>query len=435
MAEKIKFSENSLKKLLIPGAKRMTYYDSETKYLALLVNANGNGSYYYIRAINRKTSFICLGESAKTTIQEARQLALNCTWRILQNLPPIEQPAAEEKQESPKLTLRFAHDTWIAARLARGDEPRNVSCCASRFEKYCPAKMQKAEISTLRRADFQELLYATGPLHGERTANSLIIGMKAAINYLIKMEYEIPRNPAAKIDMYQEKERSRFIRAEEMKIFFDELEKSESEDFRDFVKLAIYTGKRKENVLDMRWSWIDWTRQLLTLPAEKEKNDEEDVTVLDIPAWEILERRRADQLRRNIKTDFVFYSPQTRTGRYQEPRKSWITLRERAGMPDLRIHDLRRTLGSWMAANGESEITISKALGQKTTSATHIYARQDVAPRRIAVSRAVSQIRNAAGLEDDTTAREKLDRMLDADPRLAERLLNLLQGSNVISNC
>ena len=55
---------------------------------------------------------------------------------------------------------------------------------------------------------------------------------------------------------------------------------------------------------------------------------------------------------------------------------------------DLRIHDLRRTLGSWQAATGASLPIIGKSLGHKSLAATQIYARLNLDPVRASVSKA-----------------------------------------------
>ena len=69
-------------------------------------------------------------------------------------------------------------------------------------------------------------------------------------------------------------------------------------------------------------------------------------------------------------------------------------------MTDLRIHDLRRTLGSWQAKTGASLAIIGKSLNHKTHQATAIYARLDLDPVRRSVNLATSAMLEAAGLKD-----------------------------------
>lgn len=58
---------------------------------------------------------------------------------------------------------------------------------------------------------------------------------------------------------------------------------------------------------------------------------------------------------------------------------------ERAKIKDLRVHDLRRTAGSYMAIQGVSPTIIGKALGHRSQAATAMYARLTQEPVRQAL--------------------------------------------------
>lgn len=90
----------------------------------------------------------------------------------------------------------------------------------------------------------------------------------------------------------------------------------------------------------------------------------------------------------------------SKTGHLKEPRKGWERILERAKISDLRIHDLRRTLGSWQAKTGASLSVIGKSLNHKHTATTAIYARLDLDPVRESVETATSAILSAAGLSN-----------------------------------
>ena len=97
---------------------------------------------------------------------------------------------------------------------------------------------------------------------------------------------------------------------------------------------------------------------------------------------DILRRRRAE-----TSSVFVLPGPGAK-GHYMEPKRAWATLLKRAKLDDLRIHDLRRSLGSWMTIGGTSLPIVGKALGHKTSQATSIYARLNLDPVRIAMEKA-----------------------------------------------
>ena len=89
-----------------------------------------------------------------------------------------------------------------------------------------------------------------------------------------------------------------------------------------------------------------------------------------------------------------------------EPKRAWKVLLERAEIQNLRIHDLRRTLGSWQAADGASLSIIGKTLGHKNVSTTAIYARLNLDPVRQAVNSATRAMLTAGGLVDETATEE-----------------------------
>lgn len=81
----------------------------------------------------------------------------------------------------------------------------------------------------------------------------------------------------------------------------------------------------------------------------------------------------------------------------ESPKKNWAALMQAAGLSDLRLHDLRRSLGSWAAMSGASLAIIGRALGHKSVDATQIYARLQVDPVREAMEKATSQMLSRAG--------------------------------------
>src|SRR5262249_61953361 len=139
---------------------------------------------------------------------------------------------------------------------------------------------------------------------------------------------------------------------------------------------ACWGEHRRSNVQEMEWKEIDWTRAEWMIPAEKSKADEPIRVALHSAAVEILSRRKASSM-----SDWVFPG-KGKTGHLVEPKSCWARILKRAKLSDLRLHDLRRTLGSWQAATGASLPIIGKSLGHSSIQATQIYARLDLDPVR-----------------------------------------------------
>lgn len=203
-------------------------------------------------------------------------------------------------------------------------------------------------------------------------------------------------NPARGIKSYPENERERFIQSDELPRFFQALAEEENPDMRDYFLISLLTGARKSNVLAMRWADVNLDRTEWRIPITK--NGTPQTVALAPVAVEILRGREQGGA-------WVFPGI-GKTGHLVEPKKGWCRVLARAGLSDLRIHDLRRTLGSWQAKTGASLSIIGKSLNHKTYQATGIYARLDLDPVRASVERAADAMLTAAGIKESAQVLE-----------------------------
>jgi integrase len=140
----------------------------------------------------------------------------------------------------------------------------------------------------------------------------------------------------------------------------------------------------------MTWEQVNFDSAEWYIPLTK--NGTPQTIPLSNEAMTILTERKKNQ----PSSKYVF--PGTgKTGHLTEPKSGWARILKRAEISDLRIHDLRRTLGSWQAKTGASLVIIGKSLNHKNPSTTSIYARLDIEPVRQSVNNATSAIMKAAG--------------------------------------
>lgn len=138
----------------------------------------------------------------------------------------------------------------------------------------------------------------------------------------------------------------------------------------------------------MQWTHIDFDLKRWRLPETLTKNKDVNIILLTQVVLEILIRRKAKNLRLESPSLFVFPS-NGKAGHLNDPKKSFERIRNRMGTSDIRIHDLRRTLASYMAISGASLPIIGKALNHKSQNSTAIYARLSLNPVSYAVDKAV----------------------------------------------
>ena len=397
-----------------PVPRKLTIYDTVAQYLALVVIPSGSRTFYYQRRVNGKLHYIRIGKAGEVSLQQARAAAMEISRRFGAGLPPVDEPV----QTTP--TLRQIWAEYIRMREVRGDRERSLNISRRRFDLHFPADLADLPADKVPKKRLQDVIFQIGENSGKRNATLLAIDLRAAYNYARKMGTFTGDNPASGLVLFANVERERFLLPEEAARFFAALRQAENENFRDFVMLAVLTGKRKNEILRLRWEHVDLAGRMLNLPRENMKNGKPDLAVLDAAAMEILERRKKAAEARHDRSCWVF-SADTPCGHYSSPEKAFRGLLSQANIPDFRIHDLRRTLGSYMAANGESLHMIASALGQSSTAATHIYARVPSPAKRAAVSGAVAAISRMAELRRDP--RDLLNQLLDARPDLVEPAL------------
>jgi integrase len=181
------------------------------------------------------------------------------------------------------------------------------------------------------------------------------------------------------------------MQGDELPRFFQALAEEANDTMRDYFLLSLLTGARRANVLSMHWADVNLERAEWRLKTTK--NEVPQTVTLSPQAVEVLRNRLPA-----IPTGFVFPG-KGQSGHLVEPKKGWERILARAGLADLRIHDLRRTLGSWQAKQGASLAIIGKSLNHKNQNTTAIYARLDLDPVRDSVNTATAAMLAAAGLK------------------------------------
>lgn len=155
---------------------------------------------------------------------------------------------------------------------------------------------------------------------------------------------------------------------------------------RHFLWTAVCTGMRHAELRNLRKDWINFERREIHLPREVTKNKLPRV----IPMMDVLGVTMKDWCDRT-PSEWVFshYSQKEKAYvPYQSFWNSFRSIRARAGLKTLRIHDLRHTFASWWVQDGGDLKTLSVILGHSTTQMSERYAHLDTgATHRAAAQR------------------------------------------------
>lgn len=379
----INFTKSLISSLPTPKTGRDYYKDSKEKGLALYVTNNEAKSFYLRKRINGKDEKIIIGSFPEISIENARKLALKIKSEVAQGKNPMEQKQAL-KQE---ITFKELFQEYMERYSRR--EKKSWKYDDREVNRFLSHWFNR-KISTISKHEVQLLHEKTRDNNGLYQANRLLERIRAIYNKAIEWGWK-GENPTKGIKKFKEKSRDRFIQPDELPKFFKALEEEHNHTARDYIYISLYTGARKSNVLAMKWEELNLSSKEWKIPETK--NGESLTIPLPNEAMEILKTRKKEQEGLENKNDFVFPSNSS-SGHLADPKKAWQRVLNRAGIVDLRLHDIRRTLGSYQAITGASLQVIGKSLGHKSGQATQIYSRLHLDPVRESVEKAISLIKS-----------------------------------------
>ncbi len=395
---KINFTKASLLKAPLPEKGKLDYYkDLRESGLEMIVTSGGAKTFYLYRKINGKPERVKLGRFPDLSVENARKSAQRNKGMIADGINPNE----EKRRVRDEHTFKELFDLYME-RYSKIHK-RSWKYDINEVNKHLPHWF-KRKISTVTKDEVSRLHAKIGKESGIYQANRILERIRSIFNKGIEWGWQ-GTNPATGIKKFKEQSRDRFLSAEEMPKFFKALEEEENDTARDFFKVLLLTGARKSNVLMMRWQDISLKEKTwripetkngdpLTIPLNdyvidllKERLKQNRVIPLDNSTRDSL-KNPVDDTYKDKHFKWVF-TGDGKEGYLSDPKKAWARLLERSGLENLRMHDLRRTFGSWQAALGANGYIIGKSLGHKSQQSTAIYARLNIDPVRASTDRAI----------------------------------------------
>jgi integrase len=431
MSITINFTKDALARLRLPAlGTRAVYHDIKTSGLQLRVTSSGIKTFsMFRRTRGGPPERITLGRFPDMTVEQARKLAARVNAEIEEGSNPAEVKRAHKSE--PTLTEFFKEYTE-----RHGNKKRTWRDDQQRFRDYLEKPLGARKLSAITREMVGRIL---SDMERDGRAGATVNNVRGLASGLFSKAIEwsyVSSNPVRGIKTRKSARRDRFLQSYELPRFFAAVGEETNDTIRDYFLLSLLTGARRANVLAMRWNQINFSEKLWRIPETK--NGTPQNVTLSPEALEILAARRNE-----VDGPFVFRG-EGKSGHLVEPKKGWqrifdrdelnqLTARvEAAGgkftvkegetltealerarktskklkidrdgcrIDDLRIHDLRRTLGSWQAKQGASLAIIGKSLNHKSQQATAIYARLDLDPVRASVNTATAAMMEAAGIK------------------------------------
>ncbi len=326
-----------------------------------------------------------IGDAASISFDKAKQAATVLRSRVVLG----ESPSEERKTKRLIPTLaEFATDRYMP--FVKGYKKSWISDQSYLKNHLLPkfGSRHLDEISQSSLIEFHHGMRAKG--YAAATANRMVILL--AYMYAMAKRWKIPgaeTNPGTGVKLFEAASRERFLTVDETQRLMLSLDQSESPQLKHIVSLLLLLGCRKSELLQARWDAFDLNRRNWRIPMSKSGKPRN--VPLSSAALSVLA-----QLPHWPACPYVVPNPATRQP-YKSFFSSWDAARKRAGLPDVRVHDIRHSFASNCVNSGRSIFETASLLGHSKIDMSARYSHLSQGTLLAAVDAAA----NATGIDWD----------------------------------
>lgn len=363
-------------KLICPAGKsRIEYVDPMRTGLYVEVRATGPGQGTYYLRYKDPTGKTChqkLGRTIEMTLAEARKQAKNLKASITMGA----DPRGEERARKAVPTFsEFFRESYLPYARPR---KRSWKKDDGLYRMYIADRFGKVRINEVRRQDVQEFhagllekVLDSGKKLSPASADHVVKLIRQMLNKAVEWDI-IPQSPIARIKLFNVDNRlENYQTPEQLEALLQVLLTDDNRGVCEAAILLLCTGARLNEALKSKVRHYELTSKVWRIEAVTSKSKRVRSVPLNDMAIDLITSIIArDGLGPD---DYLFNS--AKTGNHLgHIHKVWDRLRKKAGMPHLRLHDLRHQYASFLVNSGRSLYEVQKILGHSSHSVTERYA-------------------------------------------------------------
>lgn len=361
----IALSAALVRTLSCPADKgKIDYFDANCKGLLLEVRKSGGKSWYlrYADIRGRQHQFR-IAQVNDMSLDQARRRANALRGQIALGF----DPAAEKsiRREVPTFA-DFVEQRYLPYVMGYKRSWKTDECLLRLHLLPKLGKYHLDEITKSAVVDIHHARRASGAALG--SANRLLILLRYIFNLAVRWEIPgVTANPTRDVALFEDPARmERYLTPPEAQRLYAAVCDSRNSMLKYIVPMLILTGARKREVLDAQWQDFDLRLKQWRIPLTKAGKPR------FVPLSDgVLHLLAA--LPHHDDCPWVFANPKTRRP-YVSFYYVWDTARAKAGLSDVRVHDLRHSFASFLVNAGRSLYEVQKILGHTQVRTTQRYA-------------------------------------------------------------
>lgn len=347
-----------------PAESKSVLLDSKCRGLALEVRKSGGRTFYLHFTDQRgKSRQLRLGNGLDLSLTHARKLADIARVKIALGEDPVEQKRLA--RSVPRFAAFIDEHYLPYVRTYK----RSWATDLSLLRNHLLPRFGLRYMDDIKRSDIVKMhaeRKASGAAAG--SANRLVILMRYIFNLAIRWDVpSIKYNPCTGVPLLPvNNSKERYLNQAEAKRLYDAVCCSENPMLKFIVPMLILTGARKREVLDAKWQDFDLARRIWRISMSKSGKARHvplsdgalsllaSIPRIDACVWAFANRD-------TLKPYVSIYS-------------AWNTARIKAGLPEVRMHDLRHSFASLLINSGRSLYEVQHILGHTQVKTTQRYA-------------------------------------------------------------
>ena len=345
------------------GQRKVDYFDSKQRGFLIEIRCSGRKTYYqrYCDERGRERQFK-IGRADVLTTEQARRAGRSVFARAVLGENP--QLRRQELRSVPSLA-EFVSEKYLPF-VKTYKRSWGTDETVLRIHILPPlGKMALDEITAEHIIALIARMRSDGYAVG--TSNRVVMILRYMYNLAAKWKLPgVTRNPTGGIELGQEMHRNRFLTREEAQRLVDAISVDENRTAANAILLLMLTGARRNEITQAKWEHVLWKERKLLVPLSKSGK----------PRWIALSTSAMsllDSFPKLAGCEYIF--PSSITGR---PCPSlwfpWRRIRSRAGLEDVRLHDLRHSFASFLVNEGVSLYVVQALLGHANARTTQRYA-------------------------------------------------------------
>ncbi|WP_432472076.1 tyrosine-type recombinase/integrase [Amphritea sp. HPY] len=364
----IALTESFIKNGLIcpEGKRKIEYRDTTTPGLLVEVSSAKQGvGTYYLRYRNEAGQQRAnkLGRTTDLSLKDARKKSLQIRAEISQGADPRADVIA---RKAIPTFAKFMQDQYMPhakshKRTWKGDEGMMNRELIPVF-----GHMRLNQITRKQIQSFHTRLKEEG--RSGAYCDHYIKLIRHALNLAVDWDI-ISQNPARRVPLFREDNRvENYMERDELERLIHVLRSDANRMVCNIALFLLSTGARLNEALTATWNNIDQKNRVWRIPAANSKSKKIRSVPLNDSALEIINQLTTEQ-----RYEYLFINKNTGKP-YTTILKVWGRLRKEAGLPRLRLHDLRHQYASFLVNDGRTLYEVQQILGHSDPSVTQRYA-------------------------------------------------------------